>query len=172
MTWPASDVDVLAQLDVTLRAQDHQPAVTPGRKALRGVPVDPDETVGGLGSQGQLAVVLHPWGVGMGVVGDRAGDDLGGVGAGEEEELVDLVAGDVSQDAAGPFPVIEPVGSAGTPGEVGTVALPVRTEPEGLHDLADPAGPDELACLDRTAHLEPLREGHRPEAAGLAHRLL
>ena len=43
---PAGDVDVLAQLDVALGAQDHQPAVAPGRQALRGVPVDPDVAVG------------------------------------------------------------------------------------------------------------------------------
>ena len=108
----------------------------------------------------------------MGVVGHRAGHDLGGVGAGEPEELVDLVAGDVGEDAAGPVPVVEPVGPALAAGEMGAVALAVGAEAQGLHDPADPTGADQLAGLDRAAHLEPLGERHRPEPAGLRDRLL
>ena len=65
----------------------------------------------------------------MGVVGDGAGDDLGRVGAGEPQELVELVAGDVGDDAAGPVPVVEPVRASRPTGEVGAVALPVGPRP-------------------------------------------
>ena len=66
------------------------------------------------------------------------------VGSGEPQELVDLVAGDVGDDAAEPGAVVEPVGSADPAGEVGRVTLPVRPEPDGLDDLADPARPDQF----------------------------
>jgi hypothetical protein len=55
---------------------------------------------------------------------------------------------------------------------VGPIALPVRPEPQGLHDPPDPPLPDQLSGPDRAAHLEALREGHRPETTGLRDRVL
>ncbi len=124
------DVDVLAQLDVALGAEDHQPAVAPGRQPGRGVPVDPDVALGVVAAEQQVAEVLQTGLVRVGEVPDRAGDHLGRPGAGEPEELVDLVRGDVDQDSAVPALVVEPVRPAGAAAEVGPVADPVRTEAE------------------------------------------
>ena len=168
----AGDVDVLAELDVALGAEDDQPSVAPGGQPLRGVPVDADVAVGVVAAQRRLAEVLHGRRLGMGVVGHRAGHHLGGLGAGEPQELVDLVAGDVGEDAAGAGRVVEPVGPTCAAGQVGAVAFPVRTQSQGLDDLADPPGADQLAGPDRAAHLEPLGEGDRPEPPGLGHRPL
>ena len=53
------DVDVLAELDVALGAEDRAAAVAPGRKAVRGVPVDPDVAARALAAQQDLAEVLE-----------------------------------------------------------------------------------------------------------------
>ena len=70
------------------------------------------------------------------------------VGAGEQQELVDLMARDVGEDAAEPIAVVEPVGPALAAGEMGAVSLAVRAEAQGLHDPADPTLPDKFAGLD------------------------
>src|ERR687897_3859611 len=106
----------------------------------------------------------------MGVVGDGAGDDLGVLGTGEPQELVDLVAGDVGENAAGPVSVVEPLRTSCPTREVAPVALAVGSEAQGLDDPPDPSLPDQLAGLDRAAHLEALREGDRPEPTRLGDR--
>ncbi len=108
----------------------------------------------------------------MGVVGHRARDDLGVLGAGEPEELVDLVTRDVGEDASGAVVVVEPVRAPGAAGEMGSIPLPVGPEPEGLHHPPDPALADQLARADGAAHLEPLRERDGPEPTGRRHGLL
>src|SRR4029450_10566373 len=108
----------------------------------------------------------------MGVVGDGARDHMGLLGAGKPQELVDLVARDVGNDAAGPVPVVKPFRTTLTTGEGGAGALPVRSESQGLHDLANPPFSDQLPGFDRAAHLEALRERNRPESTRLGDRLL
>ena len=94
------DIDVFAQLDVALGAEDRAAPVTPRGQAVGRVPVDADVAVAAVAAQQDLAEVLELGLVRIGVVGDRARDDLGVVGAGEVEELIDLVRADVGQDAA------------------------------------------------------------------------
>ena len=79
----------------------------------------------------------------VGEVSDRTGDDLSRGRSGEPEELVDLVTRDVGDDAAELVAVIEPIRPTATAGEVGAVAFAVRTQAEGLDDLADPSGADQ-----------------------------
>ena len=98
----------------------HRPSPHVGNPS--GVPVDPDVAVGLFAAEQDLAEVLELGLIRIGVVGDRARHDLGGVGAGEVEELVDLVRADIDQDAAGIGAPEEPVGAQ--------VAIePVRPEP-------------------------------------------
>src|SRR5215207_11048122 len=108
----------------------------------------------------------------MGVVGDGAGDNLGLLCPGEPEELVDLVAGDVGDDAAGTVSVVEPVRTSCTTREMGSVALAVGSKSDGLHDPPDSPFSDQLSGFDRAAHLEALGKGDRPESTGLCDCLL
>jgi hypothetical protein len=108
----------------------------------------------------------------MRVVGDRARDDDRILSTGEPQELVDLVAGNVSDDASGPVAVVEPFRTSPTTREVGSITLPVRSESQSLYDASDPPLTDQLSGLDRAAHLEALRECDRPESTRLCDGLL
>ena len=121
----SADVGVLAKLDVARGPLDEEPPVAPGGQPVGREPVDADVAVRPVGPQHHLAEVLEAGTVGhRGVLGQRM-DDLGGLGPGEVEELVDLVAGDVAEDAAVAFAPEEPLGP-------GPEVLLVRPKPHGL----------------------------------------
>ena len=107
----------------------------------------------------------------MGVVRHRARHHLGSRRAGEPQELVDLMAGDVGENSAESIRVVEPVRAAGAAGQMFAVSLAVRTQPQGLHDLTDPSGAYQLARTGHATDLEALREGDRPEPTRLGHRV-
>ena len=88
-------------------------------------------------------------------------DDLGPVGAGVEEDLVELVRADVHQDAA----ILRPLKK---PGRARCQLGTVRREDGHLEHLADGAGPDQLARLHGRAHVEALAEVHRVDAPRLS----
>ena len=103
------DIDVFAQFDRALGAEKEKPAVTPGRKAVGGKPVDADVAARLRGLQRDFAEILE---AGCGAVFAHGGRQDGGVfGAREGQELVDLVAGDVIQYAAVRRFVPEPRGA-------------------------------------------------------------
>ncbi len=157
---PAGDVDVLAQLDVALGAEDRQPPVAPHAQALRREPVDADVAGAAVAAQQHFAEVFELRRVRVGVVGDVRGHDLGARRAGEVQELVALVRGDVAQDAAVALALEEPVRPR-------VVAQRVRAEAHGLHDAADRAFGDEATRLFGGAVLEALGEADREDAPGL-----
>ena len=97
----AADVDVFAQLDRALGAEDDGAAVAPRAQAVRGEPIDANVIRRPVVAQERgLAEILELGLVGVGVVGDRRLGD-GGVGRpGEREKLLELVAADVAEDAA------------------------------------------------------------------------
>ena len=55
---------------------------------------------------------------------------------------------------------------------MGSVALPVGSESQRLHDPPDPPLSNQLSGFDRTAHFEALRERDRPESTRLRDGLL
>ena len=75
------------------------------------------------------------------------------------EELVDLVRGDVDDDAAIVRRLPEPVGPHGP--------LLVRPDPDRLEHPADRAAGDDMPGLDRRRHGVALGEADREDAAGL-----
>ncbi len=81
------------------------------------------------------------------------------VRAGEMQELLDLVRGDVGEDAAVGRGVEEPVGARG-----GVQA--VRAEARDVDDAADGSGLDQPGGGSGRRHLEPLREIDGPDAPG------
>ena len=82
------------------------------------------------------------------------------VGARKEQELLALVAADITEDPAIARPVIEPVRPL-------IVADLVRPEAHCVHHLSDGAGGDQFAGLHGRARFEMLRVAHRIDATGL-----
>ena len=74
--------------------------------------------------------------------------DPGILRAGVEQELLDLVAADVAQDAAVLFLFKEPGRARGR-------AQAVRPHADDLHHAADGSGLDELAGVNGAFHLQP-----------------
>ncbi len=95
----------------------------------------------------------------VGEVADRRQRDRGGLGAGEEQELVDLVAADIAEDPAIARRVEEPVGPQMS-------VQPVRPHAERLHHGADRAGADQLGSAGDGADLEALGITDRPYPPG------
>jgi hypothetical protein len=90
------------------------------------------------------------------------GHDLGIVRAGEMQELVDLMRGDIGQDAAEPGLVEEPAGPD-------RAVEPMRPESDRLHDAPDRSVRDQFAGDDGRGNDEALGEADREDAAGLRH---
>jgi len=97
----AGDVDVFAELDVALGAEDEGAAVAPGAETIGCEPIDAD-VVGRavVADERSLAEVFEFGVIGIGVIGDGGLGDGGVGGAGKVEELFELVAADVAEDAA------------------------------------------------------------------------
>src|SRR5690242_6717219 len=90
-------------------------------------------------------------------VRDLRAHDLGGLAAGIEEELIDLVGADVAQDAAVLDIVVEPRRPTTEPSAVQAGALVdlMRRDVDGLDHFPDGALADEFARVHRGLHLEP-----------------
>src|SRR5258708_12285484 len=109
-TLLAADVDVLAHLNRAFGADDHQPPVAPGREPIGGEPVDAYISRGAGRVEQYVAEILQ---LGMGricAVGHGRGCDFGILCSSKEEELLDLVRGNISEDAAITPPLEEPTG--------------------------------------------------------------
>ena len=85
----------------------------------------------------------------MVVIGDGGVDDLRLAGAGVVQELLELMAADVGEDAARLFARPEPIGPAGR-------RAAVRPETDHLHHAADGAALDELPGAHGALHVQPL----------------
>ena len=157
---PAGDIDVFAQLDVAVGAEDGQTSVAPGRQPVGREPVDTDVAGAAVPGQHHVTEVLELRTVLVRDVADLRGDDLGARRSGVEEELIDLMRPDVGQDPAVARRVPEPL----RPGGRGDA---MRCEIHRLDDASDRAGLHELAGLDRGAHLVPLAVEDRVDPFGL-----
>nr|WP_317954553.1 hypothetical protein [Paenibacillus chitinolyticus] len=85
--------------------------------------------------------------------------------AGKEQELFDLMAADIAQDAAVLGPLEEPAGTR-------SGAQPVRAETEHLHDAPDCSIADELPREDGALDMQALAKIDRVLAAGFGYRPL
>ena len=99
----------------------------------------------------------------MGVVGDLAADHPGVGIAREVEELFDLVAPDVAQDAPVALPLEEPRGPRRQVG-------PVRAHPDDLKDPPEGALQHQLAGEHGALDVDPLAVVDGVLAAGALHR--
>ena len=96
----AGDVHVLPHLDVAVGAEDRQAAVAPGGQAVGREPVDADVAGAAVAAQHDVAEVLELRLVGMRTLPTCADTTSAARRAGEVQELVGLVRGDVAEDAA------------------------------------------------------------------------
>src|SRR5262245_21732529 len=105
---PASDVDVLAKLDVTFRPQNHEAPIAPGAEAVRREPVDPRVTAATIAAKDYVAEVLELRPLRKLPVRHLRRDHLRLGRPRHVEELVHLVRGDVGEDPSGLSPLEEP----------------------------------------------------------------
>ena len=96
----------------------------------------------------------------MSVVGNLCMDHLGVLCAGIVEELLDLVAADIAEDAPIFFPLKKPCRPRGSVQAMGPHA-------NDLEHPANGAGAYQLPCIDRRFHLQPLAVVYRVFPAGL-----
>ena len=104
------DVDVFAQLDVALGAEDEQASVAPRSKASRREPIHAE--VAGraiVGDEVAFPEILQLRILWVRDIPRGGVDDLGVFGTREKKELFDLVAADVAQDAAVFFLLEKPI---------------------------------------------------------------
>src|SRR5580692_12020292 len=107
----AADVDVLAHFDRALSADDHQPPVAPSREPIGGEPVDTHISRDAGRAQQHVAEILQLGMVRICPVGYGRGCHFGILRTGEEEELLDLMRSDISEDTAITLALEEPTGS-------------------------------------------------------------
>jgi hypothetical protein len=88
------------QLNIPLCAQNDQSAIAPCVETIRGEPIDPNVAGAAVTSQSQVAKIFQFGELGMVVVGHLRGHDFGSGRAGEVEKLIDLMGGNIGQDAA------------------------------------------------------------------------
>ncbi len=106
---PSAHVDVLAQFNVTIGAEQEGTAVTPSAQPVRCEPVDPEVTSGTVvAGQGAVAEILQARVVLMRVVGYPACHYPGVIIGREVQELLYLVAPNVTQDASVTVALEEP----------------------------------------------------------------
>ena len=162
-----ADVQVLAQLDVAVGAENEGAAVSPVRQPVRGEPVDPEVARSAvIAGQRHVAKVVELGVIGVVVVGNLAADNFCVLRSGVVENLLDLVAADIAEDAAVLGAAVEPV----RPLVRGPQA--VRPHADDLQDPADSALFYQLASQDGALDVQPLAEidkvpPPRPRAGGL-----
>ena len=96
-----------------------------------------------VGPQRHLAEILHLRRLRMRVLATVLETTSASFGAGEPQELVDLVAGDVGDDAPGSVPVVEPVRTSFATRDVGSVTL---REPSPRVCTTRPIRPSRTNC--------------------------
>ncbi len=148
--WLAGDVDVFAELDVAFGAEDEGASVAPCAEAVGGEPIDA-EMVGGavIREEGGFAIVFELGVLGVAVIGGEGVGDAGILGAAVEEELLDLVAADVAEDAAVLGALEEPLGATGG-------AQAVGAEAEDLDHASDGVLMDQSAGVNGALDVEAL----------------
>ena len=122
-------------------------AIAPCRQPVRRVPIHANIALRGVRSQQDLTKVLQAGILRIGKISDARGDDFGVSRSSEEQELIHLMRGDVTQNSAVRGFVKEPV-------RPGWPVQPVWTQPNGLHHLPDAALGDKVARAGHCRHLE------------------
>lgn len=143
------DVDVLAQFDGAVGAGDERAAVAPGAQRGGREPVDAEiHSRAVVADERAVAEVFELGMVRVIVVGDFARLDGRVFAAGVGEELFDLVAADVAEDAAVLLVVVEPVGAFfGWP-------QAVRAEAGDLDNTSDNLLPDQFGGVHRALDVQ------------------
>ena len=166
----AGDVEVFAEFDVALGAEDDGAAIAPGAEAGRRQPVhvviaQHDPTVGRRVPQRHPTEVLEAGVRRRRDVGDRRCQHLGRARSCDREELVGLVGGEVDEDASRAIAVEEPLRPA-----VGGEG--VRSGTSHGHELTDRTGVNEADRLGDRPVAEALGEEHPPSTTGRPHRVV
>ena len=159
----ASDVEIFAQLDGAVRPQDDGASVSPSPEAVGSEPVDTEVEVGPVvRDQRCITEVFKLRMFRIMVIGHRAAEHLGGLRAGIVQELFNLMAADVHQNAAVLFLVPEPLRATRRP-------QPMWSQPDDLQHAADGAVANQVSGMDGRFDMQSLGVVNGKDAPGLAH---
>ncbi len=145
----AGNVDVLAQLDVTVGSQDEEPPVAPDAQAVGRKPIHANIAGSAVAVHHHVAEILKFGVRGMIHIRDLRPCHLSGGRAGVIDELVRLVGTDIAENATVLGRIPKPVGAS-------NVIHLVGSDIHRLHYFADGAGLDQVTSLHRGAHFQPL----------------
>src|SRR5687768_108711 len=104
----AAEIGILADFDEPLSPKNRQPAVAPGVQPVGREPVHTDIAGPAVAAQHHVAEILEFRMLRVVHVADLSGHYFGARGIGEEEKLIELVRGDVADNAAEIFSIPEP----------------------------------------------------------------
>ena len=104
------DVGVFADLDVSIGAQNEEPAIAPCSQAVGRKPVEPHIAESAVAAQHHVAEILKSRTVRMAHIGDLRLRHFGLLRSRVEEKLVHLVRADVAQNSAVLVGIPEPLG--------------------------------------------------------------
>jgi xylonate dehydratase len=149
-----SQIDVLANLDVALSAEDGETGVAPRRETGWREPVDAEVSRSAVALHHRVAEIFELSVFGVLEVADLRGNDFRAGRLREEQELVELVRSDVAEDPAVPRRIPEPRRALRRMNAM-------RPESNRLHDVTDRAGLHELTRLHRRRVLEPFAVADR-----------
>ncbi len=107
-------IEVFSQFDIAIAAQHDGASIAPGAQPGGREPIHAEVMRrAGVGQQGGVTKILEVGELAAVVIGHLAVQHLGILGPGIEKKLLDLVAADVAQDAAGFFLLKKPGGPRG-----------------------------------------------------------
>src|SRR5258706_2679832 len=156
----AGNINVLSQFDVTLGPEDRQSHIAPHAQPSRGEPVDTHIARSAIAAHDKVAKVIESGMLRVVNVSCLRGDHFGPGRTGEEQELVRLMRADIAEDAAILITIVEP-------GWTHRRILAMRPQTDGLNNLSNGAGLDELAGFDSRATVKAFAVGDRENATSL-----
>src|ERR1700677_2786127 len=132
---PAGDINIFAQLNISLGSQDKEPAIAPGAQTIWGEPVHADISRTAVAVQHHVAEVLKPGMGGMIHIGDLGSGHLCSGRIRVVDELIGLMRSNIAENAA----VLEGIPE---PAWTSDVVHLVRRDIHRLYHFAD------RTCLD------------------------
>src|SRR5437868_5096797 len=85
-TRSPADINILAEFNVAISTQDGKPAISPGRKPIRGVPIHPYIAVPPISPQNHLPEIFEARELGIFVISYRRGHYFSSGGPGKEQK--------------------------------------------------------------------------------------
>src|SRR5215469_7298511 len=163
-------IGVLANLDISVSAQDEEAAVAPRPQPIGREPIQTNVAKTTISAQNHVAEILKTRIIRVPDIGDLRLHNLCLCRSSVEKELIDLVRANVAEDSAVLVRVPEPVGPArAAAGDPAVLEDLVRRDVDGLDNFADRALMDEVSRIDGGSYLKPFAVHDGVDPLGLGY---